>query len=104
MKQVAIGFLGQRLDQGQGDGGAERWQTWRPTVAICQHEELLLDRFELLHEQHMAALAETVADDIRSVSPETEVRLHVLNFRDPWDFEEVYGTLHEFRESVSIST
>jgi transcriptional regulatory protein RtcR len=93
LKQVAIGFLGQRLDQGNGSAG-DRWQNWRPTVSICQHEELLVDRFELVSEPNLKALAATVADDIRSVSPETEVRLHELSFRDPWDFEEVYGTLH----------
>src|SRR5262245_33230093 len=94
MKQVAIGLLGQRLDS--SSGGADRWQNWRPSVAICQHEELLVDRFELLYEPNLAPLAAGVAEDIRSVSPETEVRLHEISFRDPWDFGEVYGTLHAF--------
>lgn len=94
MKQVAIGLIGQRLDS--SSGGADRWQNWRPSVAICQHEELLVDRFELLHEPNLAPLAAGVAEDIRSVSPETEVRLHEISFRDPWDFGEVYGTLHAF--------
>ncbi|HEX6961331.1 MAG TPA: RNA repair transcriptional activator RtcR [Lacipirellula sp.] len=103
MKQVAIGLLGQRLDHGAGNS-AERWQTWRPTVAICQHEELLLDRFELLYEADLSALATLVAEDIRSVSPETEVRLHELHFRDPWDFEEVYSALHAFASSYQFRT
>lgn len=34
--------------------------------------------------------------DIARVSPETEVRLNVMELRDPWDFEEVYGALHDF--------
>lgn len=103
VKQVAIGLVGQRLDQAFGSS-AERWQTWRPTVAICQHEELLLDRFELLHEADLGDLAASVAEDIRSVSPETEVRLHELRFRDPWDFEEVYGTLHAFASGYQFRT
>ena len=95
MKQVVIGLVGQRLDQGRGKS-VERWQTWRPSVAICQHEDLLLHRFELLYDSSAEKLVELVADDIRCVSPETEVRLHALVVRDPWDFEEVYGALHAF--------
>ena len=35
--------------------------------------------------------AVTKHEDIQTVSPETEVRVHDVPFRDPWDFEEVYG-------------
>lgn len=100
MKQVAIGLLGSRLDQSIED--ANRWQTWRPSVAICQHEDLLIDRFELIYDAAVFRLASGVADDIRSVSPETEVRLHELTFRDPWDFEEVYGGLHAFASGYTF--
>jgi transcriptional regulatory protein RtcR len=95
MRQVVFGLLGQRLDD-PGAPTEDRWQKWRPSVALCQHEELLVDRYELLYEGHLTSLAEQVAADIHSVSPETDVRLHPLEFRDPWDFEEVYGTLHAF--------
>ena len=37
-----------------------------------------------------------MVDDIRAVSPETEVVCHAVDFEDPWDFEEVYGVLHDF--------
>lgn len=93
VRQVAFGLLGAKLDAGTGP---DRWQRWRPTVALCQHEELLIDRFELLHEPKLASLAAATAADMRSVSPETDVRLHAAAFRDPWDLEEVYGTLHDF--------
>jgi transcriptional regulatory protein RtcR len=93
MKRVVFGLLGARLDSGAGE---ERWKRWRPTVAICQHEDFLIDRFELLYEPHLATMAASTAGDIRSVSPETDVRLHEIGFNDPWDLEEVYGTLHGF--------
>lgn len=93
MKQVVFGLLGAKLDSGRGDA---RWQRWRPTVALCQHEDLLIDRFELLYEPKLAKLAAQTADDMRSVSPETEVVLHEFGFRDPWDLEEVYSKLHRF--------
>ena len=93
---VVIGLLGTTIDRGKG---ANRWEGWRPSVAACQHEDLLIDRFELLHSGHFKALAETVRDDIRHVSPETEVRLVVDPTTDPWDFEDVYGNLHDVARS-----
>lgn len=92
-KHVAIGLLGATLDSGKG---SERWERWRPTVALCQHEDLLIHRFELLYQKKFAAIARTVIDDIATVSPETEVKLIEVQLADPWDFEEVYGALHDF--------
>lgn len=100
MKQVVFGLLGTKLDRRSAK--TDRWQSWRPTVALCQHEDLLVDRFELLYEPKIADLSSTVAEDIRSISPETDVRLHEVHFRDPWDLEEVYSTLHEFMGSYSF--
>jgi transcriptional regulatory protein RtcR len=90
---VVIGLLGSVLDAGKGTG---RWDHWRPSVGLCQQEALLVRRYELLHQPGASALAEIVATDVRSVSPETDVRLHAIDFRDAWDFEEVYGALHDF--------
>lgn len=101
MKTVVIGMLGPMLDRGEG---AARWQQWRPSVAVCQQEEHLIDRFELLYEHRFTKLAEQVARDIRSVSPETQVRLQLVAFKDPWDFEEVYGALHDFARAYPFDT
>ena len=92
-KRVVIGLLGPMLD---GRLDVERWENWRPTVSICQHEDLLIDRFELIHQPRHKQLATLVADDIRAVSPETEVRHHCIPWRDPWGFEDVFGSLHDF--------
>jgi transcriptional regulatory protein RtcR len=94
MKRVAIGLLGTRLDTGSLPG---RWDDWRPTVSLFQHEELLFERFELLAEPHFPNLRDQVGADIRLVSPETELRHHEIDFgRDPWDLERVYGALHDW--------
>src|ERR1044072_1921843 len=71
-KQVVIGILGTRLDSGKNES---RWNHWRPTVALCQHEELLVHRLELIHQPQERELAELLAADVHSVSPESEVRL-----------------------------
>jgi len=92
-KTVAVGLLGPTLDQGKGPN---RWDRWRPSVALCQHEDLLVGRFELLFQRRYTALAHTVTEDIRRVSPETEVVHHEIEFEDAWDLEEVYGALLDF--------
>lgn len=94
-KTVAIGFLGSTLDR--VGKGANRWSKWRPSISLCQQPDLLIDRLELIHgtDARDVGLAERIAADIVQVSPETEVRLRPMALRDPWDFEEVYGALHD---------
>lgn len=92
-KLVVFGFLGTQLDY--GGKGAGRWEKWRPSVALCQQEDLVVSRFELLHDARSTTLAERVSQDIATISPETEVRRVVIELRDPWDFEEVYTLLHD---------
>ena len=90
---VVVGLLGSTLDSGKH---ADRWQSWRPTVSICRQPHFIVKRFELIYSVRDTSLAKGVAADIHAVSPETEVRLHELTFRDPWNFEEVYEGLAEF--------
>jgi transcriptional regulatory protein RtcR len=92
-RTVVIGFLGNNLDGGKG---TRRWEHWRPTVAMCQQEDLIIDRVDLLHDRRQYKQAEVIREDIAGVSPGTEVRSHLVEMRDPWDFQEVYGTLHDF--------
>jgi len=103
-KTVAIGFLGSTLDR--VGKGAARWQKWRPTVGLCQQQDLLIDRLELIHglDARDIGLAERIAADVRLVSPETEVRLQPMALRNPWDFEEVYGALHDFVGGYAFDT
>ena len=92
-KCVVIGLLGTALDNGTG---SERWEKWRPTVALCRHENLIVNRLDLLYQTKFTSIVDTLAEDIRAISPETHVRPIQMEFNDPWDFEEVYGSLHEF--------
>ncbi|MCL4110106.1 UNVERIFIED_CONTAM: hypothetical protein GTU68_024951 [Idotea baltica] len=101
MKNVVIGFLGTKLDAGKRN---TRWNAWRPTVALCQHEDFVVDRLELLIEKSTHELAEHVTADIASVSPETEVRHHLLSVKDPWDVEEIYGAIHDFSIGYDFAT
>ena len=90
------------MDQrGRGD---KRWNKWRPTVSMCQHEDLLIDRLELLFDNHSQHLADQVTEDIERISPETEVIHHRVNFNNPWDFETVYSGLLDFARAYKFDT
>jgi transcriptional regulatory protein RtcR len=93
-RQVVFGMIGTQLDSANGPG---RWEKWRPTVALGMHEDFQVDRVELLlDERRYARLGDTVAADLAQVSPETTVVRHDMHLVDPWDFEGVYGNLHDF--------
>ncbi|WP_077035736.1 RNA repair transcriptional activator RtcR [Pelomonas sp. KK5] len=98
---VVIGFLGTQLDGGQGAG---RWEKWRPTISLAQHEDMAVARLELLYTANHQRLAELVQADFRQLSPETEVRLVPLDLPDPWDFGEVYAALYDWARSCRFDT
>ncbi len=101
-KTVVIGFLGSQLDY--AGKGANRWERWRPSVGLCQQEDLLVQRFELIHDARMRGTAERVRLDIASIAPETEVRRVEMELQNPWDFEEVYTALHDFARNYPFDT
>lgn len=98
---VVLGVVGTKLDDGHGP---KRWTHWRPTVGLCQQDDLEIARFELLHAPREQSLAQVLTADIRHVSPSTTVRRHELALADPWDFEEVYGALHDFARGYPFET
>lgn len=90
---VILGFLGSSLDLPIGE---DRWKRWRPTVATGQFPDLAPDRIELFTRQRFNKLTDVVMGDLVSVSPETEVRPHFVEPKDPWNFEQVYESLFQF--------
>lgn len=98
-KTVLLGIVGNILDAGFHQG---RWEKWRPTVSLALPSAPRIDRFELFHLPAHLDLARCVAADIGRVSKHAEVRLHSLELKDPWDFEEVFAALHEFVRGYSF--
>lgn len=87
---TVISFLGAQLDRpGRGD----RWDSWRPNVSMCMHEDLLIERLVLMTETKFGKLYNQVEQDIATASPETVVEKKSVVLRDPWDFEEVFDVL-----------
>jgi transcriptional regulatory protein RtcR len=100
-KNVAIGFLGINLDNGKG---AKRWERWRPSVDLCQQDDMQIDRFELILDSKYMTIAEQVRADIALVSPDTEVVLNEIDIDDPWDLGEVYEALFDFASLYRFDT
>lgn len=92
-KRVVFGLLGSVLDSGFHE---ERWKRWRPTISLCKHAELPIDRFELIYDPKFTDTARAIMADIPRVCPATVVKGTPQPLVDPWDFEEVYAALYEF--------
>jgi transcriptional regulatory protein RtcR len=95
-KNVVIGFMGTQLDSGLGAG---RWEKWRPTISLVQHEDTLIDRMELFYATKYEALAQTLVRDVANASPDTVVNLVRMDLADPWDFGEMYAALYDWARS-----
>ena len=98
-KRVVIGLLGSVLDSGFHQ---ERWQKWRPTISLCKHADLPIDRVELIYDPKFKDLAGLIMADIPRTSPATAVNGTAQPLRDAWDFEEVYAALHDFARSYDF--
>ena len=96
---VVIGLVGPVLDKGFQES---RWERWRPTVCLASQEDLLVSRLELLVPRRWAKLGKVLEQDVKSVSPETEVVRHEVSFRDPWDFAEVFAVLADFADAFTF--
>ena len=99
--KVVIGFLGTQLDSGRGAG---RWEKWRPTVSLVQHEDVVIERLELLYTPAHKDLAQLVQADMAMASPETTVNLVPMPIADPWDFGEVYAQLFDWVQTYRFDT
>ena len=100
-KTTVVSILGTNLDR-RGKN-VKRWDKWRPNIALCQQEDMIVDTLVLLHEEGFKRLAEQVKQDIAIVSPETQVLFHQVDFSDPWDFESVYSQLFDFSQSYQFN-
>lgn len=98
-KTVCIGLLGPTLDAGTSE---KRWARWRPTVSLFQQEDLLIDRFEFIHQPRFHKLVTQVTQDVERISPHTQICNHHVEMDDPWDFEQVYQALHQFARTYDF--
>ncbi len=77
---------------------------WRPTVSLVRHEDLPIDRVELLYQKKHQRLTDQITSDLKQTSPSTAIHHHIVEFADPWDFQEVYSALLDFARSYPFNT
>jgi len=100
MKTVAISLLGTMLDRGSNE---DRWSRWRPNMGLVQQEDLVIDRLELLFQPNFQKLADQITQDVQTASPHTKVVQRHVDFKKPWDFEEVYASLHDYARETTFA-
>lgn len=98
MKTTVISVLGIQKDA-QGGSGPDRWNTWRPTIGLVQQENLPINDLHLIFSSKHMDLAERVKADIGQVSPTTKVIFDIIELKNPWDLEEVYGKFFDYAKS-----
>ena len=97
---IVISFLGSTLDAKWE--GEERWQNWRPSVALAMQPDLQFGEYHILYQRQFSGLLDTVAADIKTVSPKTKLIPEPIDLDNPWDFEEVYTKLYDFSKRMSF--
>jgi len=97
---VVINILSENLDRGLKPS---RWERWRPSVDLCRHEDLLIDRMVLLYRPGQEKLIAQVEGDIALVSPETLTECHLLAAEDPNQLGMVYQGLLRFAAAYPFS-
>ncbi len=98
-KTIVLGSLGTNLDR---HPGKDRWHKWRPSIAICQQQDLVVDEYILLSQSNFHKLTNVVVEDIQTVSPETNIRVIETEMSDVWDFQEVYSTLYDVAQDLNL--
>jgi len=98
-KTVVFSIIGTVLDAGQGP---KRWERWRPTVGLCAHEGFEVDRLVLVTTRESRNLLTVLKADIAQLSPSTVLEPIEVSWGDPWDFERVYGVLHDVARELRI--
>lgn len=97
MNNVVVSILGQRLDN--VGYGAKRWFRWRASLSLLMHHDFQVDELVLLHHKEDENLLKLTIKDIEQTCLNIKVTTHLIDYDDPWDFEQVYGQLHDFAHS-----
>ncbi len=100
MNTIIIGILGATLDH--GGLGNKRWRKWRPNISMLVQQNIEVNEFILIHHKDEIELAELTLADMAKLSPQTILHHYMVDYDDPWDFEQVYSQLHDFTRQQSF--
>lgn len=100
MNNIVIGIVGSRLDNiGYGN---RRWLHWRPTMSLLMHHQFQVDELVLLYHKDDQDLVDLTIKDAEMLCLNIKVSTYILDYDDPWDFEQVYSQLHDFSQHYNF--
>ncbi len=102
MNNIVVSILGQRLDN--VGFGNKRWFRWRATLSLLQHHDFQVDEIVLLHHKEDDRLLNLTMRDIEQTCLNIKISTYLIDYDDPWDFEQVYSQLHDFAHSYTFDT
>lgn len=101
MNNVIVSILGRRLDNvGYGN---KRWFRWRATMSLLLHHDFQVDELVLLHHKEDEDLLKLTIRDVEQTCLNIKVTTHLIDYDDPWDFEQVYSQLHDFARGYTFN-
>jgi transcriptional regulatory protein RtcR len=101
MNNIVVSILGQRLDN--VGFGNKRWLRWRPTMSLLMHHDFPVDELVLIHHKDDLNLASLTMRDVNTLCLDIKITTYVVDYDDPWDFEQVYSQLHDFSHSYTFN-
>lgn len=101
MNNIIVSILGQRLDN--VGYGKKRWFRWRPTMSLLMHHDFQVDELVLLYQEDEQKLLDMTIRDAEELCLNIKITPYKVNYKDPWDFEQVYSQLHSFAEDYSFN-
>lgn len=96
MDNIVVSILGTRLDH--TGFGKRRWLRWRPNMSILMHHEFPVDELILIYHEDDQALLDLTVADMSELSPQTRITTYCVDYDNAWDFEQVYGWLHDIAQ------
>lgn len=93
-----IGFLG--VDKDSRGFNDKRWSRFRPSIAICAHEELNISNYYIIYQNKFKDKLEFLVSDIKSINPKINIIPVEINFSDIFDPMETLEKQLEFVSSL----
>ncbi|MCL4153261.1 UNVERIFIED_CONTAM: hypothetical protein GTU68_012882 [Idotea baltica] len=72
-------------------------------MSLLMHHDFQVDEMVLLYQPDEEKLLNLTLRDIQQTCLNIKVTPFAINYDDPWDFEQVYGQLHDFAHSYTFN-
>jgi transcriptional regulatory protein RtcR len=108
MENIVYSFFAPDSDARKG-----RVKEWRPSLSLVCQENFPVTEFHLIYQEKTEDAQGRITEnlpavqnleaDIRTIAPRTRIERTSLEFKNPWDFEEVYKKLYLFCTKIKFN-